>query len=134
MAEEAAPRPPVGVVVVGDVAHVIVHPELPELRDGDLPQALAHVDHVLVGRRRAVEPPDDHRDLADLAPGDPADLVLVIPRGDPRRTAEIAPVRAGEPGAHARNPNLIPVSSPDQAASRCPRAPPRRATWPGART
>src|SRR2546428_664775 len=98
VAEEAARGSAVGVPVVRDVPHVVVHPELPELLRGDFRQTLAHVRDVLVGGRGPVIPPDHHGHLADLALRDPADLVLVIPRGDPRGTAEIAAVDAGEPG------------------------------------
>ena len=51
---------------------------------------------VVLGGRGAVEAPHDHRRLADIALGDPADLVLVIPRRDPRRPAEIAALDANE--------------------------------------
>ena len=45
--------------------------------------------------------PHDHRRRADLALGDPADVVLVEPRRDPRRLAEIAPVGVLVPVGHA---------------------------------
>src|SRR5439155_2521686 len=95
VAEEAPRGPAVRVPVVGDVPHVVVHPELPELLRGDFRQTLAHVRDVLVGGRGPVVPPDHHGHPADLTLRDPADLVLVIPRGDPRGTAEIAAVDAG---------------------------------------
>ena len=57
-----------------------------------------HVRELLGGRFGAVATPDDHRGRADLALGDPADLVLVEPRRDPRRLAQVATV-----------PNLVRV-------------------------
>src|SRR5712692_10060681 len=54
--------------------------------------------------------PDDHRHLADLAFGDPADLVLVVPGGQAGRPAEIAAVHSRETaqgfaaGAHDPTP------------------------------
>src|SRR3989338_2974158 len=98
VAEEAPVRPGMRVVVIGDVAHVSVHPELAELRRGDFPQSLPHVRDVRGGRLGAVVAPDDHGHLADLALGDPADLVLPVPGADPRSPAEVAAVHADEPG------------------------------------
>jgi hypothetical protein len=49
-AEESPLRTSVGVPVVGDVPHVVVHVELAQLGGRDLPQALPHVRHVPVGR------------------------------------------------------------------------------------
>src|SRR5437867_3103574 len=94
--EEAVLGPRVGVEVVGDVAHVPVHPELTKLRGGDLAQALAHVRDVRLRRRRAVEAPDHHRRLADLALGDPADVVLETPQGQLQGAAEVAVFETGE--------------------------------------
>ena len=55
-----------------------------------------------VGRRLgAVEAPHDHRHVTDLALGDPADVVLVEPRRDPRRLAEVAVVDLRELGTSA---------------------------------
>src|SRR6266481_5414822 len=89
-AEEAALGPGVGVVVVGDVAHVTVDVILAELGRRDLTQPLAHVGQVLGRRLRAVPAPDDHRHLADLALRDPADVVLVKPRRQLLGPAQIA--------------------------------------------
>ena len=90
-------KPPCGrrvrVVVVGDVAHVVVDVvlELEVLRRRPW-RAVVHVRE-LVGRRLdAVAPPHDHRHRADLTLGDPADVVLVEPRCDPRGLAEVAAV------------------------------------------
>jgi hypothetical protein len=76
--------------VVGDIAHVAVDPELAETLGGHLAKPGVHVTELLVGRLGTVRAPDDHRHLADVALGDPADLVLVIPGGDARGLAEIA--------------------------------------------
>src|SRR5262249_4688076 len=91
VAEEAATGPGVGVEVIGDVPHVVVDVVLDgQLLGRDLAQAVEHVLEVGGGRLAAVLPPHDHRDRADLALGDPADLVLVVPGGDPGRLTEIA--------------------------------------------
>src|SRR2546422_10801697 len=45
---------------------------------------------MLLGRLDPVAPPDHHGRLADLALGDPADLVLVKPRRDPLGPAQHA--------------------------------------------
>jgi glucose-1-phosphate thymidylyltransferase len=93
VAEEAATRPGVRVVVVGDVPHVVVDVVLEgEVLGDDRGQAFVHVRELGGGRLGAVATPDDHRSRADLALGDPADLVLVEPGRDPRRLAEVATV------------------------------------------
>ena len=51
-------------------------------------------DELVRRRLDAVPAPHDHRDRADLALGDPADVVLVEPRRDPRRFAQITAVDA----------------------------------------
>ena len=92
VAEEPALRSGVRVVVVRDVAHVVVDVVL-ERRSASATTSARRVVHVRqrLGRRvGAVDPPDDHRDGADLALRDPAHVVLVEPLGDPRRLAEIA--------------------------------------------
>jgi hypothetical protein len=48
------------------------------------------VRDVLGRRRDAVVAPDHHRHRAQLAFGDPADLVLVVPGRDPLGPAEVA--------------------------------------------
>ena len=60
MPEEAAAGPRVGVVVVGDVAHVTVDVVFAELGRRHLAQALAHVGHVL-GRRGLAQSDDATR-------------------------------------------------------------------------
>ena len=79
-------------VVVGDVAHQIVDPDRAEVRRGNLTQARVHVRQVGGWGRCAVLSPHDHRRLADLALGDPAELVLEVTRRDDRTFAEIAAV------------------------------------------
>ena len=49
-----------------------------------------HVREVVGRRLDAVLAPHDHRHRADLALGDPADVVLVVPGRDPRRLAQVA--------------------------------------------
>ena len=90
VAEEASAGPGMGVIVVGDVPHVIVQPELPEPGRRDLGEARAHVGEVLLGRSDAVEAPDHHGCVADVALGNPADVVLVVPRRDAGGAAEVA--------------------------------------------
>ena len=67
--------------------------------------------------------PHDHRRRADLALGDPADVVLVVPGRDARRLAEVAPVGvlvavahgprldAGGPGSATDPPDPVLISS-----------------------
>src|SRR4029077_6847636 len=94
--------PGVGVIVVGDVAHVAVDVVLAELGGRDLTQSLPHVGHVLGRRRGAVPAPDHHRHLADLALRDPADVVLVKPRRQFLGPRQIASVDLDQTGAHER--------------------------------
>src|SRR6266850_1581054 len=98
--EEPALRPAVGVVVVGDVAHVVVDVALADLLGRYLAQARVHVGEVLGGRLGAVVAPDHHGHRADLTLGDPADVVFVEPRGDARGATEIAAGDLGEGGFH----------------------------------
>src|SRR5438105_6174468 len=82
------PKEPAGgagmrVPVVRNVAHVLVQPVFPDLALCHIFQMRQHVREMLVRRVHPVAPPDHHRRLADLALGDPADLVLVEPRRDP---------------------------------------------------
>jgi hypothetical protein len=52
---------------------------------------------MLAGWLGAVKAPNDHRDLADITLGDPADIVLVVPRRDARGAAEVAAFDLDEP-------------------------------------
>ena len=80
-----------GVVVVRNPAHVVVDVAV----DGQLirrhpNQLILHVRQ-LVGRRRfPVLAPNDHRYEADLAVGNPADLVFMEPFCEPGSLAELA--------------------------------------------
>jgi glucose-1-phosphate thymidylyltransferase len=81
----------VGVVVVRDVPHVVVDVVLEgEVLADDVGQPLVHVGELFGRRLGAVPAPYDHRSRADLALGDPADVVLVEPGRDPRRLAQVA--------------------------------------------
>lgn len=72
-----------GVVVVRDVPHVVVDVvAYRELLGRDPCELVVHVCERIGRRRRPVLPPHDHRDVADLAVGDPADVVLVVPWRD----------------------------------------------------
>src|SRR5205085_9671006 len=88
--EEAAGRAGVGMPVVRDIAHVTVQPVFADLALCHVFQMSEHVREMLVGWVDPVTPPHDHRRLADLALGDPADLVLVKPRRDPLGPAQHA--------------------------------------------
>src|SRR4029453_15776658 len=114
--EEAALGPSVGVEVVRDVAHVVVDPELTHAGGGDFPELGLHVTQVVFGRRGAVKAPQDNRGLADVALGDPADLVLVVPGRDPRRPAQIATPDANESIARGRPRLRISISGHTSSA------------------
>ena len=96
MAEEPALGTAVRVIVVGDIAHVIVHVDLAELASRDLAEPLVHVRQMLRGRFRAVETPHHHRHIAHIALGDPANIVFVIPRRDAGCSTEITSVDLDE--------------------------------------
>src|SRR6266567_5231690 len=96
--EKAVFRSRVSVEVVRDIAHVAVHPELADLRRGYLAQTLAHVRDVRLRGSRAVEAPHHHRRLADLALGDPADVVLEEPGRQFQGAAQVAVLDADELG------------------------------------
>lgn len=53
-------------------------------------QALQHVRHLGFGRLSPMASPHNHWDIADLAIGDPATLVLEVPLGHPRGFAQLA--------------------------------------------
>src|SRR5262249_29658389 len=117
--EKAVFRSRVGVEVIGDVAHVPIDPEFAELGGGHLAQALAHVRDVRFRRLGAMEAPHDHRRLADLALGDPADVVFEEPWRQLQGAAEIAVLDAGELGsgrgrcAHGPYPTSTPTIHPE---------------------
>src|SRR5436309_15510530 len=95
MASILAPEEPAGgagvrVPVSRDVPHVPVQPVLAQLPLCHVLQMRQHVREMLVRRVHPVAPPDHHGCLADLALGDPADLVLVKPRRDPLGPAQHA--------------------------------------------
>ena len=100
---------PVGVEVVGDLAHdPIDRPAaVAEAGVGHPGQLRQHVRHIVVGRHRPMMLPDHHRDVADLAVGHPAHVVLVVPRRDVRRLTEVA--RGVEGKGHAGD---CPFSGP----------------------
>jgi len=85
-------------VVVGDIAHVIVDVDLPELTSRDLEETLVHVGQMLDGWLRPMVSPHHHRHVADIALRDPANVVFVVPRGDAGCATEITPVDLGEGG------------------------------------
>jgi hypothetical protein len=93
VAEEAADRSRVRVIMIRDVPHVVVDIvlELEELAD-HCTQAGVHVREIIRWWDGTVTAPDDHRDRADLALRDPTDVVLVKPWCNPRRVAQIAVV------------------------------------------
>jgi hypothetical protein len=94
MAEEATSWSSVGVVVVGDVAHVVIDVVL-VIEVGTYDKGETFVEHGLhlMGRLGIVLLPDDHRDCADLALGDPALIILVEPLGEASGFTEITPGR-----------------------------------------
>ena len=98
VAEEPALGSAVGVIVVGNIPHVIVHIDLAELAGRDLAEPLVHVRQMLRGRLRAVEAPDHHRHVAHIALGDPANIILVVPGRDAGCSTEIAVVDFRERG------------------------------------
>jgi hypothetical protein len=96
--EEATGGSGVGMVVVRDVPHVVVHVMLAKLAAGDLGEAFAHVGEMISGRLHAVKAPHYHGHLTDLTLGDPADLILVVPGRDVGGATEVAAGDAGEAG------------------------------------
>src|SRR5919201_2083969 len=88
--EEPAGGAGVCMPVIWDVAHVTVQPVFAELALCHVLQMLEHMGEMLGGRVHPVLPPHDHRRLANLTLGDPADVVLVEPRRDPLGAAQHA--------------------------------------------
>src|SRR5207248_6790457 len=115
VSEEAALRPRVRVIVVRNVAHVVVDIVL-ELEEAlhDRRQLLVHVRELRRWRGGAMASPHDHRNRADLALRDPTHVVLVEPRRDACRFAQIAPVsplerfRHGEDDRASARLRLVP--------------------------
>ena len=90
MPVEPALRTGVGVIVVGDIAHVIIDVmlKIEKLFDHRAELRL-HVLHVILRRFDPVMAPHDHRRRANLTLGNPADVVFVKPLSDLGRFAEI---------------------------------------------
>src|SRR5262245_63256991 len=127
--EKTVLGPSVRMKVIGDVAHVTIDPELAELSGRDLGEAGVHVGHVRGGRRDAVKAPHHHRCLADLALGNPADVVLEEPGRELQSPAEIAILYLRELGpgrrrcAHGSYPTSFHATSPRRQPSPRPGAP-----------
>ena len=85
-----AARTRVRVPVVGDVPAVAVDDPGGEMLGGGALERRRHVRHLFGGRVDAVPAPHHHRHVADLAVGDPADVVLVVPAREARGLAEVA--------------------------------------------
>jgi hypothetical protein len=84
------------VIMVGNIAHVIVHVNVAELASCYLAEALVHVTQMLGRRLRAVKTPYHHRHVAHITLGNPANIVLVVPGRDAGRSTEITPVHLDE--------------------------------------
>ena len=115
-----------GVVVVRDVAHVVVDVvvEVEVLLDDHREASVEHLLHVRRGVG-IVDLPHDHRDGADLALRDPAELVLVEPGGDVSGLAEVAVVAGHGSRRYRRRaasgptgPLAVPTLAGDQSAVR----------------
>jgi hypothetical protein len=90
------------VEVIRDLAHHSVHGE-PGCSKTLPRHSLELSDHVLDGLGRrfgSMLIPHDHRDVADLAVGHPADVVLMVPRSHPGGLAQVARCFAGPGSAH----------------------------------
>jgi len=80
-----------GVIVVGDVAHVVVDVMLElEMHRHHHLELRMHVCLHVIGRRGIVFTPHHHRHCADLAFGNPTHVVLMEPWRDSGGFAEIA--------------------------------------------
>lgn len=79
------------VIVIGDVAHVVVHVmNEPKVRIDHQGKLAMHVVLQFDRRRRIVLTPYHHRYCADLAFGDPAHIVLVEPWRNSRGLTQVA--------------------------------------------
>ena len=110
----------VGVEVVGDLAHHGVDDEatLAEHTRGDLGQGGQHALALIGLGRRPVTAPHDHRDVARVAVGHPAQLVLVVPARHARRVAQLAPVHDAHRSRASRISATCAPSSSADAPSR----------------
>ena len=121
-------------------------PPAPKRSSAASPSLLSMCSTLLRGWLDAVLAPDHHRRVADLAVGDPADLVVEVPLGQLSRLAELADARSGHQqlsvtvdplatvGARCRGDDLmtvpqVPESSGDEPgrSSRVPGVGRRRA-------
>ena len=78
---------------------MIVEIEVAEPIGSDLLDPLVHVGQMLHGWLGAMEAPDDHRYLANVAFRNPTNIILVIPGRDAGGSAEIAPLHVSK-GIH----------------------------------
>ena len=87
-------RPRVGVVVVGDVAHVVIDCPLTdaEFTVGHRRETFMELAFKFLRRRGVVVAPHHHGHEADLTVRDPAEFVLDVSRRDHRRLAKFAGV------------------------------------------
>ena len=83
--------PRVGVVVVGDVTHVVIDRPLAdaEFTVGHRRESFVELSFEILGRRGVVVTPHHHGHETDLAVRDPTQLVLDVTRRDHRRLAEL---------------------------------------------
>ncbi len=81
-----------GVIVVGDVTHVVIQcpVALAQYKVGNLGECDAKTLLQFLGWSRVMRTPDHHWNEADLAVGNPADVVFEVARRDDRRLTEIA--------------------------------------------
>lgn len=96
MAEKAALRPPMGVVVIRNIPHVVVDIDLAELRRRYFAKSRMHVGEMVRWRCDPVISPHDHGYITHVAFRDPADLVLVVPGCDLGGSTEIASLNLRE--------------------------------------
>ena len=81
-----------GVVVVGDLAHVVVEKPIIGSKDlvPNLRKARVHVRDIIDRWLGTVRAPHNHRDRAGFALGDPTTIVFVEPFGELCRLAKLA--------------------------------------------